>query len=71
MTRRLALAAAFFYGLSAASPATGDPLMTEDFSDGASSRWSFFTDQVMGACRSGRQRLRPRVGRPSCAFRAG
>jgi hypothetical protein len=57
VTRRLALATALACGLSAASTATGDPMMTEDFSDSASSRWSFFTDQVMGGVSTGQAAL--------------
>jgi hypothetical protein len=53
VTGRRALAAAFVCGLAAASAATGDPMMTEDFSDDPSARWSFFTDQVMGGVSTG------------------
>jgi len=59
--RRFGLVAGFC-GLTAASAAKGDALMTEDFNTGDPSGWSFFTDQVMGGVSTGRAKLETEAG---------
>jgi hypothetical protein len=54
---RLALATAALGGLMSASAAIGDPMIVEDFNDGASPNWAFFTDQVMGGVSTGQAGL--------------
>ena len=54
---RHTLAAACVSGLFAAAPAMGDPMILEDFNDGPSPNWGFFTDQVMGGVSTGQAAL--------------
>lgn len=62
MIARLIVLVAALNGPLAPTPATGDPKMIEEFSEGAAQRWSFFTDRVMGGVSTGQAALETEGG---------